>query len=91
MEFGIKMYFLWIKRTGHLIQKKVGGLKCTSLTNLKASLMLPVYFTSVPCLSIQSSFPRKMPLGANFGFKSLSCAKKIFKDQIEIFLKKSML
>ena len=39
----------------HLIAKKVGGLKCSTQVNLKASSMLPVFFTLVFCFSIQPS------------------------------------
>jgi hypothetical protein len=69
----------------HLIAKKVGGLKCSTQVNLKASSMLPVFFTLVFCFSIQPSLhthkkKKKKTLGANFGSKDLICAKKNFEN-----------
>lgn len=46
IKFDIKICFLKIKGIGHLIEKKVRGLKYTLQSNLKALSMLPVFFTS---------------------------------------------
>jgi len=80
------MSFFKIKVIGYLIAKKVGGLKCSTQVNLKASSMLPIFFTLVSCFSIQPSLhPHKKKkttttLGANFGSKDLNCAKKKFEN-----------
>jgi hypothetical protein len=52
--------------------------------------MLPMFFISIPCLSIQSSLQKKKKqLGANFGSKELNYAKKKV-SKIKLKIKKKI-
>jgi hypothetical protein len=55
--------------------------------------MLPMFFISIPCLSIQSSLQKKKKkqLGANFGSKELNYAKKKKVSKIKLKIKKKLL
>lgn len=81
------MYFLKIIRTNHLTAKKDEGRKKLSKHISNQSSMLYVFFTS-----FNSTLPpKKIQLGVDLGSKGLTCGKKVFLDQNEIFWKKTIL